>query len=195
GGGEPVHAEVLERLLHLVEPVGFDDRDDELHGAPEGVERPSLAREPRARVDPAHSPEAFLRGAAFFVAVARLAAVFLAAGRFAPLRLAPPADGVLSFAAATEAPASFFSTICSIASRYASVNASGFQGSVRLSISERAMSTSFSRTFSSAGTVSNSAARTSSGQYIVSRTNTSSLNRSADRCSLSRKLTFAIPTL
>src|SRR4029453_424958 len=174
GGGEPVHAEVLERLLHLVEPVGFDDRDDELHGAPEGVERPSLAREPRARVDPAHSPEAFLRGAAFFVAVARLAAVFLSAGRFAPLRLAPPADGVLSLAAATEAfkasirsttragassvgasigpRGSFFSTICSIASRYASVNASGFQGSVRLSISERAMSTSFSRTFSSAGT-------------------------------------------
>ena len=103
--------------------------------------------------------------------------------------------GASSVGASIGSPASFFSTISSIASRYASVNASGFHGSVRLSISERAMSTSFSRTFSSAGTVSNSAARTSSGQYIVSRTNTSSLNRSADRCSLSRKLTFAIPTL
>jgi hypothetical protein len=38
GRGESLHAEVLERLLDLVESVRFDDRDDELHGAPEGVD-------------------------------------------------------------------------------------------------------------------------------------------------------------
>src|SRR5512132_979003 len=56
GRREPVHAEVLERLLDLVEPVRFDDRDDELHGAPEGVDAPSLARERQARTDSRHSP-------------------------------------------------------------------------------------------------------------------------------------------
>src|SRR5512132_617937 len=55
GRGEPVHAQVLQRLLDLVEPMRFDDRDDELHGAPECVDAPSLARERRARADPRHS--------------------------------------------------------------------------------------------------------------------------------------------
>src|SRR4029450_10854756 len=63
------------------------------------------AADPRrsASLAPHHSPDAFLRGAAFFVSAARLAAGFLAAGRLVPLRLAPPADGVFSLAAATEA--------------------------------------------------------------------------------------------
>jgi len=91
-------------------------------------------------------------------------------------------------------PASFFSTMSSSASRYSSLKRSGSQGSLRLSMSCLAISTSLGRTLPS-DAVSKSAARISSGQYIVSRTKTSSLNRSAARCSLSRKLTLAIPTL
>ncbi len=92
-------------------------------------------------------------------------------------------------------PAIFASTILSSASRYSSVNSSGFQSAVRFSISVFAMSSSWSRTVASTSTPPKSASRISSGQYMVSRTNASSLKRSADRCSLSRKLTFAIPTL
>src|SRR3990172_583823 len=34
GGGKTVHADVAERLLYLIEPVGLHDRDDELHPVP-----------------------------------------------------------------------------------------------------------------------------------------------------------------
>jgi hypothetical protein len=92
-------------------------------------------------------------------------------------------------------PLTFASTIVSSASRYSSVNSSGFHSAVRFSISWRAISTSCPRAFELTSASPNSASRISSGQYIVSSTNASSLNRSAARCSLSRKLTLAMPTL
>ena len=58
-----------------------------------------------------------------------------------------------------------------------------------------AISSSFGRIFAETSTPPKSASRISSGQYMVSRTKASSRKRSAARCSLSRKLTLAIPTL
>ena len=55
--------------------------------------------------------------------------------------------------------------------------------------------TSWGRTSTFLSSTSNSEARISSGQYMVSRTSTSSLNRRVHRCSFSRKATFATATL
>ena len=59
----------------------------------------------------------------------------------------------------------------------------------------RAIWTSWGRTLTSLSSSSKSASRISSGQYMVSSTNTLSTNRSVARCSLSRNDTLATPTL
>src|SRR5438093_7068118 len=129
-GGQAVDADLAERLLHLVEPVRLDDREDQLHLLTPGA--------------PIRSPG--YDAAAFFCRVAAFfgAAFFLVAATDclrASMRstiLVALGSGIVSISS----PAIFFSTIWSSASRYSSLSCEGSNSSVRLSMRLLAICTS-----------------------------------------------------